>query len=102
MTAASSSSAGTGVMPVITGAAEYPDGILEELQGKGVKVDAIDALSLAEEAGSARAANLVLMGRLSRYFDFPAEAWEKSLEAMVPAKFLDLNRKAFALGRATR
>ena len=87
-------------MPVITGAAAYPSDLAEKMRGAGADVDALDCLSLAEQAGSSKAVNIVLMGRLSRYFDFPAEAWEKSLEAVVPAKFLDLNRKAFALGKS--
>ena len=43
--------------------------------------------------------DIVLMGRLSHYFDLPEEAWQKSLEAMVPPKFLELNKKAFELGK---
>ncbi len=86
-------------MPVITGAAEYPSDLIEKMKVAGADVDAIDALSLAEEAGSVKAVNLVLMGRLSRYFDAPEEAWQEALEACVPAKFLELNKKAFALGR---
>ncbi|MBQ9618821.1 MAG: indolepyruvate oxidoreductase subunit beta [Oscillibacter sp.] len=86
-------------MPVITGAASYPEGLVEKMRAMGAKVDALDCLALAEEAGSSKAVNIVLMGRLSHYFDLPAEAWEASLEAMVPAKFLELNRKAFALGK---
>ena len=39
------------------------------------------------------------MGRLSHYFDLPEEAWMKSLEACVPAKFLELNKRAFQLGK---
>ena len=62
-------------MPVITGAAE-----------------------LALRAGSARAVNLVLLGRLSRYFHFTDEQWQDAIEKSVPAKFLELNKKAFALG----
>ena len=53
-------------MPVITGAAQYPEGVLEELKAKGVFVDEIDALSLAREAGNAKSVNIVLMGRLRR------------------------------------
>jgi indolepyruvate ferredoxin oxidoreductase beta subunit len=64
----------------------------------GIDVDAIDALSLAEQAGSSKAVNLVLMGRLSQYFDIPQEDWLKAIEASVPPKFLELNKKAFALG----
>ena len=62
-------------MPVITGAMQYPDNIIEKLESAGAKVDAKDFLSIAEEAGSAKAVNIVLMGRLSDYFkDIPYEA----------------------------
>ena len=86
-------------MPVITGAAEYPDGLVDAMRAAGAKVDALDCLALAEQAGSSKAVNIVLMGRLSHYFELPAEAWDAALEAVVPAKFLELNRRAFALGR---
>ena len=43
--------------------------------------------------------NLVLMGRLSRYFDLPEEVWQNAITNSVPEKFLELNRKAFHLGR---
>ena len=85
-------------MPVIIGAAQYPEGVLEEMTAAGAKVDAIDALSLAEEAGSSKAANIVLMGRVAKYFDIPYESWIAALEKSVAPKFLDLNKKAFALG----
>ena len=87
-------------MPVITGAAQYPENLVEKMRAKGIQVDAMDCLALAEEAGSAKAVNMVLMGRLSHYFpDIAPEAWQASLEANVPAKVLELNRKAFALGQ---
>ena len=87
-------------MPVITGAAQYPEQLAEKMQAAGAKVDAIDCLSLAQEAGNAKAVNLVLLGRLSHYFDFPQEAWQEAIEACVPEKFLDVNRKAFELGES--
>ena len=90
----------TDPMPVITGAVPYPEGLIESMRALGARVDAIDALSLAEKAGSSKAVNLVLMGRLSRYFDFPDAVWQEAIEACVPAKFLELNRAAFALGKA--
>ena len=86
-------------MPVITGAAQYPENIIDKLKATGAKVDALDCLSLAEEAGSSKAVNIVLMGRLSHYFDMPEEAWMKAMEAIVPAKFLEMNKKAFELGK---
>ena len=89
----------TDPMPVITGAMEYPQQLIEKMEALGAKIDAIDALSLAEEAGSSKAVNMVLMGRLSKYFEISEEAWMKAIEACVPPKFLELNKKAFALGK---
>ena len=86
-------------MPVITGAAEYPQGLVAQMQAAGLDVHAFDALALAEQAGSSKAVNIVLMGYLSRYFTFPEAEWLESIEKSVPAKFLELNKTAFQLGR---
>ena len=87
-------------MPVITGAAEYPEHILDKIKDQGVRLLTIDALSLALEAGSAKAANVVLIGMLSNHMDIPEEDWLAAIRECVPEKFIDLNVKAFALGRA--
>jgi indolepyruvate ferredoxin oxidoreductase beta subunit len=86
-------------MPVTSGACEYPVSALDELRAKDVNIIEFDALSVANEAGSSKAVNLVLVGRLSRYFDFPESAWQNAIDLCVPSKFLELNKKAFALGR---
>ncbi|MBQ8942601.1 MAG: indolepyruvate oxidoreductase subunit beta [Firmicutes bacterium] len=87
-------------MPVITGAAQYPENLLDKMSAAGADVSAMDALSLANEAGSPKAANIALMGRFSKFFgDITEEEWLNSLEACVPPKFLELNKKAFYLGR---
>ena len=86
-------------MPVIIGAAEYPENLVEKMTAAGIDVDAFDALSLAEQAGSSKAVNIVLMGHLSKNFDFTEEEWLEAIEQSVPAKFLELNKKAFILGR---
>jgi len=85
-------------MPVIIGAAQYPEGVLDELVAQGVNVDAMDALSLAEQAGSAKAVNIVLMGRLARHFDIAYDKWIASIEQSVAPKFVEMNKKAFDLG----
>ena len=85
-------------MPVVTGAATYPEHLVEKLSSCA-DVDALDALSLAEAAGSAKAVNLVLLGRLSRCFDFAEEIWLAAIRACVPSKFLEMNIKAFLAGR---
>ena len=85
-------------MPVLIGNAEYPEGVLESLAAKGISVDALDALEIATEAGSAKAVNIVLMGRLARYFGIAPEKWIDALKATVAPKFFEMNEKAFALG----
>ncbi|MGI5967593.1 MULTISPECIES: indolepyruvate oxidoreductase subunit beta [Anaerotruncus] len=87
-------------MPVITGVMPYPTEIFEKLTAKGVQLVALDALKLAHEAGSAKAVNVVLIGVLSSMLDFSDEVWQRTIEKTVPAKFLELNKKAFALGRS--
>ena len=87
-------------MPVIAGLAKYPENIIEKMRALGVEVEAIDCLALAQQAGSAKSVNLVLMGRLSRYFlEIPEEAWQDAIAACVKPSLLELNRRAFALGR---
>lgn len=87
-------------MPVITGAAAYPENLIEKMRAAGAKVDAKDFLLIAQEAGSAKAVNIALMGRLSTYFpEISDEQWQDAIEKIVPPKFLDLNRKAFEAGR---
>lgn len=88
-------------MPVITGAAKYPEELVEKMQAAGAKVDAKDFLAIAESAGSAKAVNIALMGRLSNYFpEISDEEWQKAIEACVPGKLLELNKKAFEMGRS--
>ena len=86
-------------MPVINGAAVYPENIIGKIRAQGVDVIAVDALTLAEQAGTAKASNVVLMGVVSTKMPFEESVWQAALEQCVPAKFLELNRKAFALGR---
>ena len=86
-------------MPVIIGAAEYPQNLVGKMTDAGIDVDAFDALTLAEKAGSSKAVNIVLMGHLSKHFDFTLDEWLDAIAQSVPAKFLELNKKAFMLGR---
>lgn len=89
-------------MPVIIGAAEYPAQLDKKMADAGIDLDAFDALSLAEEAGSSKAVNIVLMGRLSNYFDASVDEWMRAIEESVPEKFLEMNKKAFNLGRNSK
>lgn len=86
-------------MPVITGAMEYPDEIVEKLRSKGAKVVACDALSMAIEAGNPKSVNVVMIGILSALTEFSEDVWQAALTECVKPKFLELNKKAFSLGR---
>lgn len=85
-------------MPVVMGAAEYPHDILDAIRAKGVNLVAVDALSMAVEAGSAKAVNVALIGVMARNMDLEKQVWKDTIASTVPAKFLELNEKAFELG----
>ncbi|MDR3085547.1 MAG: indolepyruvate oxidoreductase subunit beta [Christensenellaceae bacterium] len=86
-------------LPVITGTALYPAGIIERLKGECETV-AVDALPLATKAGSARAVNTVLLGRLAKSLPHEKSLWRKALEETVPQRFLEANLRAFEAGFA--
>ncbi len=85
-------------MPVIIGAAEYPTDVLNELTAKGLNIEALDALSLAEQAGSSKAVNIVLMGKVAKQFGISYDKWITAIENTVAPKFIEMNKKAFELG----
>lgn len=85
-------------MPVVTGAAQYPEGVLEALRKAGARLQAVDALKLAMEAGSVKAVNIVLIGVMARQTDIPKEVWQDAVRSTVPERFVELNLKAFEAG----
>lgn len=84
-------------MPVITGAAKYPEHILETLSEK-YKVYAIDAMKKAEEMGNTRVFNTIVLGMAARHMNYTLEQWERVIRAKVPPKTVDINLKAFHVG----
>ncbi|MBQ3955711.1 MAG: indolepyruvate oxidoreductase subunit beta [Clostridia bacterium] len=82
-------------MPVIIGAAVYPEGLVDDMKALGVDVRAFDAPAIAEEAGSARAANVALIGLAADVLGFDHDVLRNAVAACVPAKALDVNLKAF-------
>lgn len=86
-------------MPVITGAASYPHEVLDNLSQKGMSIDKVDALDLALKAGTSKAVNIVLMGRLSKLMPIAKEKWIEAINQTVAPKFVEMNVKAFELGR---
>lgn len=87
-------------MPVITGAMEYPANLADKIKAAGIDIDVVNALDLALECGNAKASNIVLMGAFSKYLpEISDDVWQRGIEACVPAKFLELNKKAFEMGK---
>lgn len=86
-------------MPVVTGEASYPEDLDEKIRTANIDIDAFDALSLAALAGSAKAVNLVLLGRLSGTLEFTPDEWIMAIKESVPEQFADMNTQAFLLGR---
>jgi indolepyruvate ferredoxin oxidoreductase, beta subunit len=94
----------TRILPgsVLRGEQLYPEQqeLRDAAAARGVRLLAIDAEGLAREAGSARAVNVALLGAAAAVLPFTDDAWARGLAAAVPAKILDVNQRAFALGRA--
>ena len=77
----------------------YPDDALEFLKAKGLQVIALQATQMAMDLGDHRAANVVLLGALSRSLDIAPEVWDQTFSERIPERYLDLNRRAFEVGR---
>ena len=85
-------------MPVIMGKAEYPENIIEKLCRNDIKVIPVDALDLALKAGSAKCANVVLLGAAVRFLGIDRESFSKIIETSVPPKTVEMNLRAFDYG----
>ena len=84
-------------MPVVIGAAEYPEGIIEQLQQKH-KVYTVNATEEAKKIGNARVFNLVVLGVAAQHMDFTKEQWYEVIENTVPPKTIAVNKQAFDVG----
>lgn len=86
-------------MPVILGQAAYPEDIEGVLEKNAASLKSFDAHKIAEECGSVKAVNVVLLGAASNSMPFADEEWYKVIEENVKPKFVELNKKAFKLGK---
>lgn len=84
---------------VTLGKDTYPDNIPELLQERYPRFELVDAPAIARQAGNAKAVNVAFVGALSRHLDIPESTWHAAIETMLPPKLVEVNLKAFALGR---
>ena len=89
-------------LPVSVGKATYPADIEERLRGAGVRAHLVDGRGIATAAGNPKALNAAVLGALSALMGFESAVWEGALRRQIPARLLDLNLRAFALGRGTQ
>jgi len=87
-------------LPVITGAEKYPQDLLKTITEAGVKVVDADAFSLAKQAGTDKAANVVLIGVLAKLMkeSIDKDVYIEALRESINQKLFDVNLKAFNLG----
>ena len=84
-------------MPVVTGAAQYPENIIENLSKK-YKVYSIDAQSEALKMGNPKVFNIIVLGMAAKHMNFTKEEWLDVIEKTVPPKTIDINKQAFIKG----
>ena len=84
-------------MPVVIGAAEYPDHIIEDLRERH-KVYTVNATEEAKKLGNPRVFNLIVLGIAAQHMDFTKEQWYEVIEKTVPPKTIEINKKAFDVG----
>jgi indolepyruvate ferredoxin oxidoreductase beta subunit len=82
---------------VVTGMAEYPDEIIENMS-KNNKVYSMNAMEEALKIGNSKTFNVIILGLAAKYMDFSKEAWLETIEKTVPPKTIEINKKAFMLG----
>ncbi len=82
---------------VVTGMAQYPQNIIENLE-KDTKVLKVDAMTEAKKLGNSKVFNIIVLGLAAAHMDFSKDQWLNVIEKTVPAKTIDINKKAFELG----
>jgi indolepyruvate ferredoxin oxidoreductase, beta subunit len=86
-------------VPVTTGAMKYPDDIESWLKDNIHGAILLDTEAAMKEAGSSKTLNIIMLGALSMFLEFTEEEWKTAIMASVKEKFIDMNLKAFDLGR---
>lgn len=84
-------------MPVVIGAAEYPENIIENLE-KEHKVYTVNATEESKKLGNPRVFNLIVLGVAAQHMDFTKEQWYQVIKNTVPPKTIEINKKAFDTG----
>jgi len=86
--------------PVVNlGEMDYPKDIPKIIQSKFKDFYLVKGTEIALQAGDIRAANVVLLGAMSKLFTIQDSLWLNTILGHLPPKVHDLNRKAFTAGK---
>jgi indolepyruvate ferredoxin oxidoreductase beta subunit len=87
---------------VTLGADHYPDNVPEVIKRQFSRFELVDALGIARSAGTERALNIAFLGALSKHITVDEQLWKEVISSMLPPKLVEVNLKAFLLGRETK
>ncbi|CAG0965931.1 2-oxoglutarate ferredoxin oxidoreductase subunit gamma [Geobacteraceae bacterium] len=85
---------------VASGLATYPSDVEEQISGICGDAHGIEALSLAQEAGNAKAVNMVMVGSVLKNLPIDAQVVEGVVKALSKDKGVEVNLKALRGGAA--
>lgn len=85
-------------VPVLIGLEKYPEGVNDVLKSTAENTVIIKAAEIAKELGNMKAQNVVLLGALLKALDIKEVNWEEVVASLVPAKAVELNKKALVAG----
>jgi indolepyruvate ferredoxin oxidoreductase, beta subunit len=85
--------------PVSSGRERYPEQIEERLRETAARLHMVDALGAALALHEARAVNMVMAGAASHFLPLPEKAYLDALAVRLPARYVDINARAFRAGR---
>jgi indolepyruvate ferredoxin oxidoreductase beta subunit len=93
--------AGQKILPpsVTAGNEVYPSDIPGRLSERYPRLELVDSIGIAGKAGNIKTSNVALLGALSKHFNLDIRLWEETISLFVPPDFLDVNLKAFSMGR---
>lgn len=85
-------------LPVLMRTADYPKDVIEKLRANVSKLKVFNAAKIAEDLGNIKTQNIVLLGSLIKAMNLTSLNWDSVLKELIPAKFYDINIKAFNIG----
>lgn len=84
-------------LPVSSGLATYPKGLVEAMSS-AYRTIVVDAASVARKLGNPRVMNIVLFGAMAKALEMTGIDWEAILREQIPAKIIEVNILAYRAG----